>query len=131
MIRRGVLANIDAVEDLLDDDGPMNIQVKSEFLDYPVFLAVSPGGRHLDHAKPLSTNDLGDFFKRRCLAAGYPEHSTFYAWRRGAATTIDRATSRDTVRGVLGHNPSGQTFEWCYNNTTFDVDLFAISLSET
>jgi hypothetical protein len=44
MIRRGILVNIDTVEDLLDNDGPMNVEVKPEFLDCPVFLTATLGG---------------------------------------------------------------------------------------
>jgi hypothetical protein len=38
MIRRGILVNIDIVEDLLDNDGPMNVEVKPGFLDSPATL---------------------------------------------------------------------------------------------
>ena len=46
-LQLGVLEGINAVEELLQSRA-INIRVKSEFLDKPVFIASVPGGRRLD-----------------------------------------------------------------------------------
>jgi hypothetical protein len=131
MVRRGILASFTTIDELLDVNGPMNIIVKPEHLDEPVFVASIPGGRGLDsNRRPMTTNALGDGFKRRSLMAGYRENSSFYSWRRELGTVVDRSTTRDTVRAVLGHDPGGRTFETSYDNRNFDVDVMAIALGE-
>lgn len=93
MVIREILENVDTTDTLLDSSSPMNLKVKHQFLDQLVLTTSVSGGRDLnpDH-KPLSTSGLGDFFKNRAIAEGYPESTSFYSWGRGTATVIDRAT---------------------------------------
>jgi hypothetical protein len=131
LLRRQMISKINTIDELLDTNGPMNITIKPEYLDKPVFLASVPGGRGLDTTgRPMTAMSLNDVFKRTTIAAGYPENTVFYAWRREIAAAVNCATSMDTVRTVLGHDPAGRTFERSYNNPTLDVDVLAIALGE-
>ncbi|EPE34129.1 hypothetical protein GLAREA_07142 [Glarea lozoyensis ATCC 20868] len=58
-------------------------------------------------------------------------NSVFYAWRRGAATDIDRVIGdRNTTRGFMGHKTDGHAFEKSYNNANSDLDVLGIALHE-
>lgn len=131
IVRRGILASFTTINELLDVNRPINIIVKPEHLDKPVFVTSILGSRGLDlNRRLMTTNVLGDGFKRRSLIAGYRENSSFYSWRRELGTVVDRSTTRDTVRAVLSHDPGRRTFETSYNNRNFNVDVIAITLSE-
>jgi hypothetical protein len=136
MIRRGVLDGITTIDELLRrndlDSAPMKLTIKQDWLDKPIFLAGLPGGRGVKPDVPMNTPSLNQFFKLRAINAGYPAETSFYAWRRGAATNMDRAegVSRETVRAFMGHTAGGTTFEDHYNNPAFDLDVNAIALGE-
>ncbi|KAF7869653.1 hypothetical protein EAF04_004437 [Stromatinia cepivora] len=133
MLRRGVIdiTSVDALLNPLPAEAFRTISIKPEFRDRPVFIAALPGGRGLDPSgRPLSTDGLGAFFKRRAIAAGYPETVSMYAWRRGLATLLNRATNTQTFRAILAHKPDSTTFEEHYNGPTVSVDLLAIAYTE-
>ncbi|KAF7921612.1 uncharacterized protein EAE98_008459 [Botrytis deweyae] len=129
MMRRGII-DIESIDQLLYPPAEkefLTIAIRPEFLDSPVFIAGLPGGRGLDPSgRPASTDGISAFFKRRAIAAGYPESVTMYAWRRGFATVLDQTVERSTVRALLAHRPDSVTFEDHYDDPTINVDVSAI-----
>jgi hypothetical protein len=68
LLRRRVIEGTETVEELLDTSRPMQISIKEEFKDKPVFIGGVPRGRGLNpKRKPLEYSGLHDFFRRTCL----------------------------------------------------------------
>ncbi|CAG8958965.1 hypothetical protein HYFRA_00012121 [Hymenoscyphus fraxineus] len=130
-LRRGTLRDFTTLEELLDPKGPRKIIFKPEFAKTPVFIAGKHAGRGLDPSgKALSSHGLHKFFKRRAIAAGYPENVRFYSFRKGMMESADRVVSRENIRAAVGHAPGSTTMEESYLNHTLNIDLVAIALGE-
>lgn len=127
-LKRGVLSRYNTLEDLLAGTH-VEVMVSKEFLNEPMFLAATPGGRALIPKQPVSAHSLTDCLGKRAKDAGF-KSGTMYAFRRKAATSVDRAAGRDAVRQFLHHAPNSKVFESSYEQVNFDLDVTAIALDE-
>ena len=126
LIRRGLLRDISSVEELFNNE-LMNVAIKPEAMDYPVFLKSMSGQILLD--SPLNTNGFSHYMKKVAIRCGLGT-GTMYAWRNKAATETARAVGPDKARMFLNHSAQSRTFEEYYDEAEYDLDVTAIALAE-
>ncbi|KAI5197559.1 hypothetical protein E4T38_07921 [Aureobasidium subglaciale] len=124
-LKRGLLAGYKTYQDLLQGD-ELNILIKDDHLSDPIFPALGARGLSLDTTKAASSSSFTQYLNLRANAAGF-QGITMYAFRRGAASAVDKAAGRSAVRMFMNHNPQSMTFEKSYENANFNLDVAAIA----
>jgi hypothetical protein len=127
-LKRGVLAQYNTIEELLTGTH-VEVMIKLENLNDPIFLAATPGGRSLEPKMPASAAALTAYLGKRAKDAGF-KSCTMYAFRRKAANNVDRAAGRNAVKQFMHHAPGSNVYENSYENANFDLDVTAIALDE-
>lgn len=129
LLRRNLLVDANDVTGLLANNNELNVRIKPEAMDTPVFLSAGPGGRNLTE-EAMASENLTAYMSRRALIAGYPDGATMYAWRRGAGTRVALQHGADAARSFLTHDPGSYTFERYYDGRKDFLDLFGIATDE-
>ncbi|KAL8918763.1 MAG: hypothetical protein Q9208_007160 [Pyrenodesmia sp. 3 TL-2023] len=127
-LRRNLLQDCASVEDLFTGR-LLNIAIKPEALDQPVFLAPTKGGVGLLPGIPLMADTFTSYMRKVAQRCGL-ERGTMYAWRRKAATEVARAAGADNARLFLNHGARTTTYEEYYSEEEYDLDVTAIGLGE-
>jgi len=130
-LRRGLLSSYATPIELLNDNR-INITIKEEHRQDPVFYAVKQRGLELDTSspRPASSASFTTYLSKRASDHGFREGVTMYSFRRAAGTKVDRTMGRAAARRFLHHNPQSFTFEQSYENPTFDLDVGRIMYDE-
>ncbi|THY25782.1 hypothetical protein D6D01_04897 [Aureobasidium pullulans] len=127
-LKRGLLASYRTYQELLEGH-EVNILIDNEHLSKPIFPALTARGLGLDMSKSATASSFTQYLSHRASAAGF-DGVTMYAFRRKAATNVDRAAGRPAARMFLNHNPQSMTFETSYEQANFDLDVAAIAYGE-
>ena len=121
-IRREILENIDTLEDLFEGK-QHEIMVKLGKQQDIVFFRGMAKGTALDKSKPLTSNALTEYLKRRGRQLGYTKDISMYSIRRRVAMDMVKGADMETARFLLGHTPDSHTLERYYLNWTQSLDL--------
>lgn len=128
-IRRGILQDIDSLDDLFAYDR-FQIFVKDRHLNDTVFFRGKPKGDGLDTDHPLASSALTEYLRRRGVQIGYDKPITWYSIRRRAATDMVRRVGLEATRFMLGHSPGSHTLEVYYLNMLAYFDNQGVLLEE-
>ncbi|EGP91473.1 uncharacterized protein MYCGRDRAFT_107442 [Zymoseptoria tritici IPO323] len=113
-IRRGILQDIDTIEDLMAYTGK-NIKIKPEFREDYLFYRGKPKGMGIDMKHPLTVTALDQFLKRCCFAVGFTQQAIgMTSIRRRASSDLVARIGTEQTRRILGHAPDTFTLERYY-----------------
>lgn len=109
-LQNAILEHYATPQELFNDDR-INFMIKREHRKDPIMYAGKQGGRGLKTLKSASAASFSTYLSKRALENGFSANLTMYAFRRAAATQIDRTAGRDAVRRPLHHIPDSFTQE--------------------
>ncbi|CAK1363865.1 unnamed protein product [Cercospora beticola] len=107
-IRHGILEDIDTLEDLFEGK-QHEIMVKLGKQQDIVFYRGIAKGTALDKSKPLTSNALTEYLKRRGRQLGYTKDISMYSIRRRVAMDMVKRADMEIARFLLGHAPDSHT----------------------
>jgi len=108
-IRRGLLVGINTIKELFETD-KVNIEIKAEHLDDPVFYRGKPRGLGVDMPHPLTSAALSQYLADRGRTVGFTQPISFYSIRRRSASDLVQRIGYEATREIMGHAPGTRKF---------------------
>lgn len=118
-------AKIKSADDLLKIKRKVDIRVKPEMADVPIFLSLTPAGQ-LSNGKILTVDSLDALLVGLGRRAGYKDSLTAYCFRRGFGNALVDTVTSVQRRQRMGHK-SDDTFLYYISNKS-GIDTQSIVL---